>query len=63
MSHDLFSHGTPTQEPAASLTDYICDLFVRKLTDAELSKRRASGAYRGIRADYIKEYHAMARAG
>lgn len=57
MSADLFT-GT---EPAASLTDYICDLFVRRLTDSELGKRRAAGAYRDIRPDLLRGYHQAAR--
>lgn len=45
------------QEAAASLSDYICDLFVRRLTDAQLTERRKAGAYRNIRPQDLKGYH------
>lgn len=51
----------PAQEPAATLTDYICDLFVRRLTDAQLTERRKAGAYRNIRPQDLKGYHQVRR--
>ncbi|MBB3956857.1 hypothetical protein [Novosphingobium sediminicola] len=51
----------PASAPAATLSEYICDLFVKKLTDDQLGQRRASGAYRTIRPAYLKGYHQAAR--
>lgn len=45
------------QEPAASLSDYICDLFVKRLDDAQLAERRKAGAYRNIRPQDLRGYH------
>ncbi|NOW44149.1 hypothetical protein FHW96_000276 [Novosphingobium sp. SG751A] len=47
--------------PAATLSEYICDLFVKRLSDAQLTERRTAGAYRNIRPEYLKGYHQAAR--
>lgn len=40
----------------ATLTDYICDLFVKRLDDAQLAERRKAGAYRNIRPQDLRGY-------
>lgn len=54
---------TPPPEPQrrATLSAYIADLFVRKLTDDQLKAKRAAGEYADLRAQDLRGYHAMAR--
>lgn len=56
-----FDKSAPPLAQAATLTGYICDLFVHRLPEAELAKRREDGVYRLIRPQDLTGYHAMAR--
>jgi hypothetical protein len=57
---DLFT-ALPEPKRVATLTDLVVDLFVRRITDAELTKRRRAGEYDNLRAQDLAGYHAMAR--
>lgn len=59
---DLFSRQTaPQAAPAETLAGYLVDLHVNKLTDAQLTAKRQSGAYRNLRAQDLAGYHKLAR--
>jgi len=47
--------------PAETLTGYIIDLHVTKLTDAQLTTKRKAGAYRNLRAQDLAGLHRLAR--
>ena len=49
----------PQAAPPASLTDYICDLFVKHLPESQLAERRKAGAYRNIKPAYLRGYYEM----
>jgi hypothetical protein len=55
---DLFSH-----QPArvATLADYLVDLEIKRLPDAQLRKNREAGEYRNLRPQDLTDYHQMAR--
>lgn len=40
----------------ASLSDYICDLFVARMSGREIEQRRAAGVYRNIRPQDYRGY-------
>ena len=51
----------PQPAPAASLACYLCDLHVHNLTDAELTAKRQTGAYRNLRSQDLAGYYKLAR--
>lgn len=58
---DLFSALPAQPQRVATLSDYLVDLFVSRMTDAQLDQRRAAGEYDTIRNQDFAGYHAMAR--
>lgn len=58
---DLFS-ALPTQtQRVATLSDYLVDLFVSRMTDAQLGQRRKAGEYDRLRPQDLAGYHKLAR--
>lgn len=58
---DLFTAIPAQPQRVATLTDYLVDLFVKGLTDAQLGQRKQAGDYQNIRKQDLTGYHAMAR--
>lgn len=58
---DLFTAIPAQPQRIATLSDYLVDLFVARLSDAQLGARRKAGEYDRLRAQDVVGYHKLAR--